>query len=87
MRSSDPSTTGTAVSSSASVYERLNSALNDFAKGEIRLHAAKQIVNARVETARFHCGVRNRPFPPESDTLLICSLPQIDGTRTSPYDR
>jgi len=48
MRASDPSTTGTAVRNSASVYERPRSFLNVFANGAIKLHAVKHKANATV---------------------------------------
>jgi hypothetical protein len=35
------------------VYDSPSSCLNDFANGEIRLHAAKQSVNASVARPRF----------------------------------
>ena len=52
MRSSDPSTTGTAVSSSVRVFERSRVSWNFFASGAIRLQALNETANATVASSR-----------------------------------
>ena len=64
---SEPSRTGTAVSSSVLVLERSRSSWKVFASGEIRLHPTNATANATVARARF----RDAPAAPIAAMLRL----------------
>src|SRR5262245_53349545 len=83
IRSSDPSTTGTAVRKSVEVLERSSASWNFFASGAIRPQAEKQAMKASVASARFQPGDwRNERL---ADGVMQATLSPDSGATTDQF--